>query len=274
MHHLTNITLIKDKMDNKINLTTEQILAFRRLNERLGEFVKVALDDHMNYLRLSVDLTLGLVAGRSLDDLENLNRFSIGAAKRVKNEVNPDEVAYLRYIDFLAKHNISVISKLPPADSGLIKKERIDTIVEARGLKFEELALLNDEGDMVISAWNAARINRQRALQRVGAFLFIASQRPTGIYGDQKNRFEKEYNAAIQYLFSRASDFQNTELKFAVLLGGKAQSITKTDLMRDSFGPDMGIMQYLHPDERHPGRIVTAEQEAFIAKIREYGDSA
>jgi hypothetical protein len=271
------VTLTKDNMDKTINITSEHILAFRRLNLCLEEFLKAGFRDEINFQRVNSDLMLGLVAERTVNDLDNLARFPTGSKKRKKcdNECtcnhDPAEIAYERYVAFVSKHSISVVARQPPADVRSIQQGRIEFILEAHGLKYPKLVLLDDENDPVVRAWNVARLNRQRAVQRVGALLFLSSQVPSGLYGDQRERLEKEGTTAMQYLFNRASDFRTSELKFAVLLGGEALALTKADILQDSFGPDMGVIQYLYPDERHPGQYQSSAAEAFKQKIHEYG---
>jgi hypothetical protein len=262
-------------MDKHICITSEHILAFRHLNQRLGDFVKDAFRDEINFLHVNADLTLGQVAERTLYDLDNLARFPSRTAKRNKGDnagnQDLDVLAYERYVEFVAKHSVSAVARQPPAQVGPINQDRIDAILEKQGLKYPKLALLEDEADMVVRAWNMARVNRQRALQRVGAFFFLASQMPSGIYGDQHKRLDNEGTSVVQFLFSRASDFQASELKFAVLLGGEALALTKAGILQDSFGPDMGVIQYLYPSERHPGHYSVSEGAAFTQKIKEYG---
>lgn len=264
-------------MDKNIHITSEHILAFRHLNKRAEEFVKDAFRDEINFLHVNADLTFGQVAERSLYDLENLARFPTRSTKPRKGDSSapvvqdPNVVAYARYVEFVSKHNVSAVASQPPADFGLIKEDEIAAVLEAQGLKYPKLVLLDDEDDLVARAWNMARVNRQRALQRVGAFFFLTSQIPSGHYGAQRERLENEGTAAVQYLFGRAADFQASELKFAVLMGGEALALTKKAILQDSFGPSMGIMQYLSSDERHQSRYSVAEADAFKHKIDEYG---
>lgn len=263
-------------MNRNMNITRHHIMAIRRLNSKLEEFVKQGFRDEINFQNINADRMFGLVAEQALCNLERAALFEPSTTQKGTKGQNSAseqdllEFAYELYAKHVSSISVSVVAQQPPVDVGLIKQERIDAIVEANSLKFKKLVPLGEDGDPVIRAWNMARANRQLALQRVGAFFYLSSQKPGVLYGDQRDRVDKEDTAAVQFLFNRASDFQASELKFAVLLGGDALAQTKARIVQESFGSNMGIIQYLCPDEQSPGRYSIEQADEFRNKINEY----
>jgi len=259
---------------NARDFSSIELMGLLRFNRRLAEFVNEAFKDEFNHMQVSMDLTLGLVSETTMTNMEMAFHYEAQSSKARKPVTPQKSEQYLKPFEMYAKYigdcSISTVAEVRPVSLDLLSTEQVNKVLDELGLKFAPVPLLDENNDPVIKAWNNARRNRQRAVQRVGAFYFLASQYNRHLPIVNKDAVDTEQTNASRYLFSLASDMRLSELKFATLLGGEALAITRADVVRDSFGPDTSVIQYLQQDERHPSSYMSATAEGLRKKVLEY----
>ena len=239
-----------------------QLFALRKLNTELGDFVKYGLVDVAGRAKISLSRIEGSLAEQLLRGLEY-------APPAPKGKPGDEQMAdaYSLFVTFVKEHHMLENIRQAMPTLRCLSEEQQRTLCDAQGLQLAKGPNV-PAADRVLTAFTRAGLNRTRALQRVGALLFLTSQ--SKAYGLAKEDLEAESQAALELLYERAASFMATRLKFAVVLGGEPLAQARTEVMKNSFAPRFGIMQYLEEDEHLPGRWQTSDEEAFRAKLEEY----
>jgi hypothetical protein len=259
-------------------ITSHHIMAQHTQNQCLSDFVKQGLRDFSRGAAVSLDMLLGQLAQEHLSQLDNLVRFSPSAPSSRKSTAGtdqgptPDEFAFTRYVGFIAKHASCTIARVAPVHLMRVSEEQYTAILAATGLTVTPVAVthvtaLFEEPDLVVTAWNKARENRERALQRAGALLYLASQVPARVFGPAKAVVEQEVNEALSVLYRMAATFQATELEFAVILGGEALEGCRKRVLHEFLHPGASLVQYLHTDQDSPDLYASETHDNFRAAL-------
>jgi hypothetical protein len=223
-----------------LTLTPRHVMAFHKLNLGLADFLNQAFDDPRNAAQVRADIMLGQVAVRTLNYLDIVSEPEPeqagvnDCAQACTCDHDPLEIAYERYVGHIAGHSERTVAALPPVTLGLISKERFDFILKVHGLSYPELVVLADEGNPEIKAWNTARANRRKELQRIGVLFFLGWQIPPKTPGVLRQRVEGEVVAVLEYLLNRVSGFLEVEKELAHSLGGKALEQTTVDQLEEA----------------------------------------
>ncbi len=255
-------------------ITLHHIMAQHFQNHRLSDFVKHGLRESGR----SIETLLGRLALAQLQLLDNLVRFSPPATRTRKVAAGtepaptPDEFAFALYASFIANHELSAVACAGPVRLMLVSEAQYDTILAGTGRTFGGMAVL-PETDLVVTAWNKARENRQRAHQRAGALLYLASQLKATAFGPTKALVEEEVNEALSALFRMAAVFQTTELEFALILGGEAHALSRKRVL-ESFGTSVSIIQYLQTDQEKPDRYSDEAINHFRTALEAYDQAS
>lgn len=267
-------------------ITMHHIMAQHFQNQRLSEFVMHGLRDFGRGTARGIELLLGQLAQEQLSELDNVARFSSPAPRSRKLATGaelvptPDEFVFTRYASFIANNAINAVARVVPVRLPHVSEAQYVAILSATGHLVttvdvpHETALPKPGSDPVVTAWNKARENEERALQRAGAVLYLASQMPTSVFGRAKAAVESEVNQALSVLFRMAATFRTTELEFAVILGGEALAQSRKRVLDDYLHAGASLIQYLHTDQYAPSQYASETSDNFRAALKAYANQA
>lgn len=260
------------------DITVQHIVEIHRLNQGLAQFVREGLRAADHKVGATIDLLMGCLAQKSMDQLDGHSRMSGAAVQRSKRvelvQASPAEQAYSAYANFVSSHFLAAIAQHRPAEVGELPRIIQETIVAATGRLYLESVSIDAAGDEVSRAWQQARRNGQLAFQRLGALGYLASQTPSHLQSLGYGALNAEVTAARSALLEAANGYETSEMKFAILMGGSALEVTRQKMVAKSFGEGMGIMHYLQENESLPGRSSTSTEQRFREKITEYSHAA
>lgn len=259
------------------DITSHHIIEIHRLNHSLGEFVRAGLRDIGNNLEASIDLLMGTVAQATLNLVDTHYRFN-GDARPRRNRQEllssaPAEHAYKAYASFVSTHYLDMVAQHPPAELGELPRSAQAGLIAAACRVYHDSPTL-PLSDEAARSWEMACKNSKLAYQRVGALFFLASQAPKYLTGAEKARLDTEVQAAMSVLFRTAGNYEATEMKFAILMGGEALALTRQKIISKSFGKGMSVMQYLQTNESLPSRYSTCTEQSFRDTIERYAKAA
>lgn len=275
-----------------------------KLNRELISFINQGFLSERNTLAISVQATQGALATQWLERLQNA--MQMASAAELKKDKDPANVAdawaqilttYVQSVSSSCLESaLTVEAYLPDSiaiefkdyslDDRMPKTQVADFLPEfdmpvLKTLKYSldnwvknpnSVELLAEDGDPVIKAWNIARQNKQRAMQRLAAFSYLRGQLNSKL-SQQGGVLVAEADAVFDYFIRKVIWFRESEMRFAMLLRGQAFEISRADMITTTFGSNSSVIEYLYPDELSPGRYLTAEVEAFEKKISDYAKS-
>ena len=245
------------------------IAAQLEMNDALIRDVK----DGLREAGLTVNVITGALAGIWLERLTNAVRVAqpkeFASFQKDEARMAALEQVFEAYFKPGRYARIESVSKFPPMIPYFIDEKTRATVCARLTDVPSEIQLIDDAGDPVKKAWNVARTNKQRAMQRVNAVMYLADQL-SRVGGTLREEIDAEYGKVTQDFFSQAQTFDTAELQFAVLLRGEALEITRATSLDTVTNPRYSIMQYLERDQISPGRYYSNDETAFRDKIAEY----
>lgn len=240
------------------------LFAQHALNEALLDELQIGNTDDSMLYAAALEALRGALA---VDFAKQL-----GGADRVRKAAlsQPDaarDFVYRQYANYVLQArrqygvDVSVV--------GLNKQVASDDVVATvLGSVVNEREQVRHE-DPALRAYLLAKLNVRRAKARCVALEYLVEQLST-----RQRLHDSELGKALTSLYlclsSRVARRVTTQMKFAMLLGGKPLEETRQELMKQSFGPEMEVMGYLTFDERRPGSVQGAEEAAFRASIEKH----
>lgn len=253
--------------------TVDELLAADELHQSLQYFVSDGLRNTGGEPSHTIGRLIGWLSQQHLQEVRMAMAMQ-GAVDLKPSKKKPPtlaqnrEKAYGKFAEYQKANSISEIARTPVPLLRHFPEKAQEAIAVAAGITATSPFVASHK-DPVMFAWLQARGNVKRARQRIGAVMFLASQVGRD-YGLDKELLQAEIDEAIQLLWSKVVWFMESEMKFAIILGGEALAATRADVITNSFGEGMGIMQYLERDERFPGSWLTKTETAFRNKIAKY----
>lgn len=237
------------------------LLAQQALNEELlGELQIGNTDDSVIYASTLETLrgVLAIEFARQLGGAERVRKASLSNPDAARDHVYREYAAHVRQARRQYGQDLTAV-----ALNDLVAPAEIHA--EVLGEPVNERELVRHE-DPAVRAYLLARLNVSRAKARCAALEYLVEQLPV-----RQRVHDSDLGKALTALFlclsSRVNLRLTTQMKFAMLLGGKHLEETRRELVDRSFGPGMEVMGYLTFDERRPGSYRGEEEAAFRASI-------
>jgi len=237
------------------------LFAHQALNEALLDEMQIGDTDDSLIYRSAADALRSALAVAFTQQLGGVDR--VRKAKLTSPTVARD-IAYRQYAEYVqgarAQYgaDITVVSL-----DKLVASEEV--LLEVMGESVNPREQVRHE-DPAVRAYLLAKLNVQRAKARCVALEYLVEQLPA-----HQRVHESELGKALTSLYlclgTRMACRTVTQMKFAMLLGGKPLEETRQELVKSSFGPDAEVMGYLTFDERRPGNYRGEEEAAFRASI-------
>jgi len=256
------------------SLTPRHFFAQQQLNYDMVDAIKRGLVEAPANLRIALSRLEAYASTALLEHLNNLGfqtDYTFKASKKKDQQVPDKAVVYEQYVKFIQKHFMFLVASSAPLDSRNLsdaENQRIRAEQGAREMSLPEF----DSNNQVALAWRMARENQERAVQRVGAVYYLASQLSRGLSTLEREHLENDNQALTHYFFHRARGFAHHEMMFAIVLGGNALESTRQKIFNEELNLRYSIMQYLEQDGNLPNRYPTSAEESFRAKLQEYQD--
>jgi hypothetical protein len=250
-------------MDQKTQTPNPVALLFAQqaLNEELLGELHIGNTDDSTIYATTLDTLRGALAiefARQLGGADRVRKASLG---------NPDaarDYVYRQYAEHVRQARRQYGKDLPVVElSDLVAPAAVRA--EVLGEPVNEREFVRHE-DPAVRAYLLSRLNVGRAKARCAALEYLVEQLPV-----RQRVHDSELGRALTALYlclsSRVNLRLTTQMKFAMLLGGKYLEETRRELVDRSFGPGMEVMGYLTFDERRPGSFRADEEAAFRDSI-------
>ena len=238
-------------------------LARFKLLERACGFVEDGLTDTISPRpALRLEAVKGLVARRALESAGG--DFNYVAARKTE-PANAEayraaaEQCFLMYVEKWQDPRAQVRnSKLRAPSLGFLREHEDEERLIAQRFGAPEVAAESE--DPVVQAWNCARSNMDRNLQRVGVLYFVGAL----FNKHEREAVETELGEASVVLWSKMQTYKTSFLTFSALLQGTYLKEARQFIVDDVLCHGKTIMQYLEPDE-----AIRSHSEEAEGKFRE-----
>jgi hypothetical protein len=240
------------------------LFAQQSLNDALMEELQIGnTDDSMLYASALDALRGGLAVdfARQLTGPDRIRKAALSQADAAR------DLVYRQY----ANHVLQARRQYGADVSVVELNKRVasdDVAATVLGSVVNEREQVRHE-DPAMRAYLLAKLNVQRAKARCVALEYLVEQL-SAQHRVHDSELGRHLTSLYLCLSSRVARRVTTQMKFAMLLGGKPLEETRQDLVNQSFGPEMEVMGYLTFDERRPGSVQGGEEAAFRASIEKH----